>query len=344
MADVTVYGAGVFGLSVAWSCAKRGAKVQVIDPNGVAAGSSGGLVGALAPHTPENWNDKKEFQFQSLIMAEGHWADVAESGGQDPGYARTGRLQPLADQRAIDLAIARREGAKTLWRGKAEWDIRSASDFEGWCPASPTGQVIHDTLSARAHPRKACAALAAALQAKGVPIRPEGDAQGEVVWATGWQGLMDLSRDMDKPIGNGVKGQAMLLQLDRSDLPQLYADALHVIPHSDGTVAIGSTSERAFEDPTSTDAQLEAIHSRAIAAVPALKDAQILARWAGVRPRAKSRAPMLGIHPTRPKEFIANGGFKIGFGMAPKVGEVMADLILEGRDEIPEGFRPEASL
>ena len=102
---------------------------------------------------------------------------------------------------------------------------------------------------------------------------------------------MDLSRDMDKPIGNGVKGQAMLLQLDRSDLPQLYADALHVIPHSDGTVAIGSTSERAFEDPTSTDAQLEAIHSRAIAAVPALKDAQILARWAGgATTRQKPRA------------------------------------------------------
>ncbi|MBS0565688.1 MAG: FAD-dependent oxidoreductase, partial [Proteobacteria bacterium] len=35
----------------------------------------------------------------------------------------------------------------------------------------------------------------------------------------------------------------------------------------------------------------------------------------------------------------ANGGFKIGFGMAPKVAEVMADLVLYGRDAIPEGFR-----
>ncbi|MEO5615955.1 MAG: FAD-dependent oxidoreductase, partial [Cypionkella sp.] len=37
--------------------------------------------------------------------------------------------------------------------------------------------------------------------------------------------------------------------------------------------------------------------------------------------------------------FVANGGFKIGFGMAPKVAEVMVDLVLEGRDAIPEGFR-----
>ena len=51
----------------------------MIDPHGVAAGASGGLVGALAPHVPENWNDKKAFQFDSLIMAEGFWGDVAQS-------------------------------------------------------------------------------------------------------------------------------------------------------------------------------------------------------------------------------------------------------------------------
>ena len=64
----------------------------------------------------------------------------------------------------------------------------------------------------------------------------------------------------------------------------------------------------------------------------------------GLRPRSKSRAPMLGAHPLHDGQFIANGGFKIGFGMAPKIAEVMADLVLEGRDAIPEGFRPTASL
>ena len=57
-----------------------------------------------------------------------------------------------------------------------------------------------------------------------------------------------------------------------------------------------------------------------------------------------SRAPMVGAWPGRPGHFIANGGFKIGFGMAPKVAEVMADLVLEGRDSIPEGFQVDASL
>ncbi|SHH41033.1 NAD(P)/FAD-dependent oxidoreductase [Cognatishimia maritima] len=344
MVDVTVMGAGAFGLSVAWACQKRGARVRVIDPNGVAGGASGGLVGALAPHTPENWNNKKAFQFESLIMAEDFWAEVEAVGGQPSGYGRSGRLQPIADQRALALAEARAESAKTLWQGKAQWRVISAESAGEWAPASPTGLLIHDTLTARMHPRQACNALAAALRAKGVEIVTEGPAQGRVIWATGWQGLCDLSERLGRTVGNGVKGQAALFKLDRRDQPQLFADGLHIVPHADGTVAVGSTSEREFGDATATDALLDDVIERAKRALPELTAAPILERWAGVRPRAKSRAPMLGEHPVLKGSFIANGGFKIGFGMAPKVGQVMADLVLEGRDEIPTDFRPEASL
>ncbi|MDX1782027.1 MAG: FAD-dependent oxidoreductase, partial [Thalassovita sp.] len=134
------------------------------------------------------------------------------------------------------------------------------------------------------------------------------------------------------------------LARDLRDSPQIFADAVHVVPHADGTVAIGSTSERDYDDPTSTDAQLDAVLERAFAAVPALAGAELVERWAGVRPRSRSRAPVLGGHPTKPGQYIANGGFKIGFGMAPKVGAVMADLLLDGVDRIPNGFRAEASL
>ena len=74
-----------------------------------------------------------------------------------------------------------------------------------------------------------------------------------------------------------------------------------------------------------------------------LKTAKVIQTWAGVRPRTKSRTPVLGTHPLYPNAYIANGGFKIGLGMAPKVAEVMSDFILEGIDNIPEEFRPEKS-
>jgi glycine/D-amino acid oxidase-like deaminating enzyme len=73
---------------------------------------------------------------------------------------------------------------------------------------------------------------------------------------------------------------------------------------------------------------------------PALAAAQVVRRWAGVRPRSSSRQPILGMHPVFPGEYIANGGFKIGFGIAPRVAEVMADLVLDGVDAVPDAFRP----
>ncbi|WP_010137831.1 NAD(P)/FAD-dependent oxidoreductase [Oceanicola sp. S124] len=339
-AEVTIRGAGIFGLSCAWACLQRGARVRVVDPFGVGAGSSGGVVGALAPHVPETWNDKKAFQLDSLLMAEGFWAEVAEVSGLSPGYARSGRLQPLADERAVELARGREATAAALWQGRATWQVVAASGAP-WEPASPTGLLVHDTLTARMHPRQACEALAAACRVKGAEIVPEAPDEGAVIWATGAAGLEEMSRLAGRQIGVPVKGQAAVLRHDAGTVPQIFAAGVHVVPHADGTVAIGSTSERDF-DGLGTDAQLDEVIAAARAAVPVLRDAEVVERWAGLRPRARSRAPMLGAWPGRPGHFIANGGFKIGFGMGPKVGQVMAELVLEGTDAIPEGFRAEA--
>jgi len=112
MADITVRGAGVFGLAIAWSCLLRGASVQVIDPAGPGAGASGGIVGALAPHVPENWNDKKAFQLASGGRPDtGLCAHRAPATAQDGRHgtgrsARRRRQGPLAGARGL----ARRAG------------------------------------------------------------------------------------------------------------------------------------------------------------------------------------------------------------------------------------------
>lgn len=338
MADVTILGAGIFGLSIAWACLKKGARVQVIDPAGPGAGASGGVVGALAPHTPDNWNDKKAFQLDSLLMAEAFWAEVAETSGISPGYARLGRLQAIEDERQLALSRAREDSARTLWRGAATWAVIEATDAP-FAPLTPTGYLVHDTLSARIHPRQACAALAAAISDRGGRIVAKGALAGKVIHATGVAGLEALKADLGWTAVVGVKGQGAVLDFAAPDMPQIYADAIHIIPHRDGTTGVGSTSEREFADPTATDELLDDVVQRAIAAVPALRGARVIERWAGLRPRTQSRRPLLGAHPLREGQFIANGGFKIGFGVTPKVGQVMADLALDGVNAIPAAFQ-----
>jgi len=338
MAEITIRGAGIFGLSVAWACAKRGAKVQVIDPHGPAAGSSGGIVGALAPHVPERWNIKKAFQLESLLMAQAFWQEVDETGGGACGYVRNGRLQPLNDEKAVALAQKRASGAGEFWADHARWQVICTTGA-AWEPHSPSGWMIHDTLSALIHPRNACEALVKALATRGVHVTAQAPDRGQVLWATGVAGLEALSQGHHRAVGSGEKGQAALLKFDAVGMPQLFAGGVHIVPHQDGTVAVGSTSERLYASVTETDDQLDKVIKAARTAVPALKDAPVIQRWAGIRPRSHSRAPMLGAWPDRPGHFITNGGFKIGFGMAPKIAEVMADLLLEGRDTIPDGFR-----
>ncbi len=337
-------GGGIFGLATAWECTRRGARVRLIERDRIGAGSSGGLVGALAPHVPEAWNEKKAFQLASLLTAESFWAEVKARSGIDPGYARLGRLQPLADADAVAQAERRVESASTLWRGAAEWRVERGAD--SWRGQSPTGLWVRDTLSARLHPRHAAAALVAAIrEAGGEVIEQQGledrppEPVGKVLWATGVQGLAALSADLCRPVGTGVKGQAALFACSAAKRPQLFIDGLHIVPHGDGTVAVGSTSERDWQDDSATDDQLDRLIGKARAACPMLADAPVIDRWAGVRPRASTRAPLLGPWPGREGHYVANGGFKIGFGMAPKVAGVMADLMLDGRDAIPEGFR-----
>jgi glycine oxidase len=343
-ADVTILGAGVFGLSIAFCCSLRGARVRVIDPAGVAAGASGGFVGALAPHTPDLWLPKKQFQLESLLYSRSFWPEVEANSNMMTGFSNHGRLQPINEERLVALALSRISDAEQNWGDKAKWEVVSANQVGDWAPPSVTGQLIYDTLSAHIHPLKATYALARAVENLGGVITPAGARQGIIIDARGWQGLIDISETLKQEVGNGVKGQAALLDFYSPGKPQLFSDGLHIVPHLDGTVGIGSTSERYFKSPTNTDEQLDDLIAKAKKLFPVLKDAPVISRWAGVRPRAFTRAPMLGQHPVNQDWFIANGGFKIGFGMAPKIGQVMADLVLDGVDNIPNDFRASASL
>lgn len=328
---IEIAGAGILGLACGWELTRRGARVRIHEAGRIGDGSSGGHVGALAPHAPENWNDKKQIQMQALAAAADWWAEIAATGGVDPGYGRTGRIQPVEPGTEARL----QERIKATGANWPDWTQMQLTDSPEatLVPTSASGLWLVDNLTARLNPRAALASLAAAIRAEGGEIIEDAPADPDrpAIWATGSAGLAPFG-------GNGVKGQSALLAFDAGATPQVFADALHIVTHGDGTVAIGSTSEREW-DGMGTDAQLDALIEKARRICPALQDAAVIDRWAGVRPRAKSRAPLVGAWPGRPGHFVANGGFKIGFGMAPAIAGLIADLVLEGKDRIPAAFR-----
>lgn len=343
--DAIVIGGGVFGLSAALACARANLTVLVLEAGRIGQGASGGIVGAMAPHVPDQWNPKKQFQFEALDVADRYWAEVDALSQMNSGYGRIGRVMPILDEKARALAEARQRTAKDLWQGRYAWNVRESHGL-----IQSDHGVIEDTLSARIYPAKACASLEAALRKMGVtivencPVQTiEADrvfaAENEwasncIILAAGLGGFDLLATGS----GSGVKGQAALFELDLGDAPQIYSDGLYVVPHTDGKVAIGSTSENNWQNATEIDAQLDALLERAAGVLPRLKNARILQRWAGVRPKAKRRDPMIGPVPSNPHLIAALGGFKIGFGIAHKTAHCVAQ-IAQGKDVvIPESF------
>jgi glycine oxidase len=356
--DVLVVGAGVFGLAIARACLARGLSVIVADRDTPGAGASGGLVGALSPHAPERWNPKKAFQHDALQGAEAWWQAVARDGGIAPGFRRCGRLIPLATPAARDLAQARVDAAARHWPD-ARWTLVPPDHLPDWLdPGQARFGAVFETLSARLHPRRAVTALAAAVSAQGGGIRTgwqaEEVAEGHVrfdlgavtartvVLAAGTGSFPLIAALVGRNLGQGVKGQAALLVAPAAshaaDRPMIYTDGLYIVPHAEGTVAVGSTSETEFADAQSTDVRLDALIDRARRICPALRAAPIVERWAGLRPRAPRPDPMLGPLPGHPRVLAATGGFKTGFGLAPAAAAAIAAYATGETPALPPGF------
>lgn len=349
--QVIVVGAGIWGLACAYACARRGDQVTVYDAGRVGNGASGGIVGALAPHVPDQWNPKKQFQFEALETAGAFWAEVDEQSGLASGYGRIGRLQPLLSEKAVALSEARAASAQDLWHGRYHWRLEDRPDTMAEA-AAPYG-VVHDTLSGRINPAAATASLAAACRAQGAEIRedhpvtmladhafsgPWGTASADaIIVSAGVAGFDLLAPHTPLHPGSGVKGQAALMDIDLGDHPQIYADGVYIIPHSNGSVAVGSTSENTW-DTEGTDAKLDTVIAKARGICPHLADANVIQRWSGIRPKARRRDPMLGPVPNLQGVTAALGAFKIGFGLSHKIGEVVAAQIHSDPVDIPDSF------
>lgn len=372
-ADVLVAGAGACGLWFARKAADAGLSVVVAERGRVGTGASGGFLGALMPHTPDRWNAKKQFQLDGLFSLATEIAGLEAETEISCGYARVGRLIPVSRPDLAVLAHERRLLAKENWSGPNGgfgWRVLPGPPASGWPDRSVAGYgIVHEDLAARVHPRLLLAALKRDIERRHNVRLVEGDGvaaidaetgaclldSGErvncsrLVIAAGAASFSMLARLLGRQaveIGRGVKGQAALLSCNLpSDMPLVYHDGVYVVPHADGTVAVGSTSEDTFSSPSTTDGQLDRLLSRGRRLCPLLADAPVIERWAGVRPRAEGRDPLIGPLPGAPRVVALAGGFKITLGIAHRMAAAALDAIDGGRRVgLPASFRAERRL
>ncbi len=365
--ELLIVGGGIMGLWAAVHAERMGIDAVLIDAGVLGQGASGGLLGALMPHMPDKWNPKKQFQFDALVALEAEVTRLENETGLSTGYRRSGRLIPLPKPHLRDIALGHSADADSHWHSgerRFHWHVIDTPDVSGWPDAADMeGGFVHDTLSGRVAPRSLTGVLAAFLRrakyvrivgnsvvrdidaGRGIAETAAGAiAFGHCIIAAGHQSFPLLAREtsgLTQPLGQPVKGQSALLKVDVDPgLPTIFRDGLYVVAHEGGHVAIGSTSENRFDAPFATDGQLDVLVEKARALVPLLRDAPIIERWAGLRPKAIDRDPMIGPHPEHEKLLALTGGFKVSFGLAHRLAEAVVQMAAGNgiRFAVPESF------
>lgn len=342
-----VVGGGVIGLLSAFELAHAGAYVTLLDIYDVGRESSwagGGIVSPLYP-----------WRYSTAVTALAHWSQdfypgfgqrLLDETGVDPEVYVTGLYWLDLDDDAEALAWAQREGCPLF-------SVDVAEAYQQ-VPVLGGGfkRAIHMPGVANVrNPRLVKALRAALLAMPNVELREhcpvtgfiqeegricgvttaDGEIRAErVVLAAGaWSGELLRTLGLELPV-EPVKGQMILYKCAEDFLPSMVlAKGRYAIPRRDGHILIGSTLEYAGFDKTPTDKALESLKASAEELLPALKDAEVVGHWAGLRPGSPEGIPFIGEVPSHPGLWLNCGHFRNGLVLAPASCQLLVDLMLE---------------
>jgi glycine oxidase len=348
--DVVIVGGGVVGCSVAWSLAREGLAVTLLERHEIAGEASGAAAGMLAPivEAPEQ-GAFLEFGLRSLGMFPALVDELRERTGVDAEYEPSGVLRIAADPEEAGRLRAR------AGRGRAlglEWlDREAAREMEPGLGAGVAGALWSPR---EAHLRSAplTRAFARAAAESGARIRtgtavlglerrgeriagvrtPEGRIPaGVVVVCAGAftpECLASVGAASFAPV-EPVRGQLLTLVSPRPG-PRtiLWRGSLYLVPKRDGSVVVGATEERVGFERRVTAAGVLHLLERAFALLPGLADFEPSGSFAGLRPCTPDRLPVIGPVPGLEGLLVAAGHFRNGVLLAPATAALVTDRVL----------------
>ena len=344
MDRVLIVGGGAIGLLSALTLAKSGQAVTLLEMGEAGRESSwagGGIVSPLYP-----------WRYSAAVTALAHWSQdfypvfgqqLLSETGVDPEVHVTGLYWLDLDDEVEALAWAEREGRL----------LRSVDIAEAYRQVPVLGEgfsrAIHMPSMPNVELREHCPVtgfIQEGGQVRGVTTA-EGEIRAErVVLAAGaWSGELLRTLGLALPV-EPVKGQMSLYKCAEDFLSSMVlAKGRYAIPRRDGHILIGSTLEYAGFDKTPTDTALESLKASAEALLPALKGAEVVGHWAGLRPGSPEGVPFIGELPSHPGLWLNCGHFRNGLVLAPASCQLLADLML-GREPIidPAPYAPAGRL
>tara|TARA_R110002072_G_scaffold32907_2_gene99914 strand:- start:589 stop:1680 length:1092 start_codon:yes stop_codon:yes gene_type:complete len=338
---VAIVGGGVTGLACALALARGGAAVTVHEA-GPRAGE-GALVrsGGMLAQGFESANEQLGLAFtalaaRSLSLWPG-WAREIEAASQIAvGFRQNGSIAP-ALQAGDDGWLA--EMATGAARYGIEHDMLSGEKLRRLepCLSGAVQSGLYFPQDGEVDNRALGPALVAAARIAGVDIQLNSPvstlrdmAADTIVLACGPHAAIFADELPEAAHISPVKGQMLALDGTGLSLDQSLRGArIYLSQKPNGHIVAGATSEAGRADTQVETPVIDTLRQAAIEMVPALEQAKIVDRWAGIRPASPDGLPSLGAS-SQPGLCVALGSFRNGVLLAPAIGEAMADWILDG--------------
>jgi glycine oxidase len=359
-ADVVVVGGGAIGLASAWRLACRGASVTLVDPE-PGSGASGVAAGMLAPVTEARMGEEAllRLNLASWSRWPGFAAEVEAASGSSVGYRADGTLVAAldaGDRAALDDLVARHQAMGldvTPLRGR---EVRRLEP--GLAPGVRAGflaaaeRSVDPPALVEALRRAATAAgvgfVAAAVErieaapttgrVAGVVVADGAASRridaAAVVLAAGCRsaGIAGLSEAARPPV-RPVRGEVLTLRQPPG--PPLVTHTLrglvhgftvYLVPRADGRLVVGATvQERGWDTRVTAGGAYELLRD-ALALVPGLDDAELVAARAGLRPGTPDDLPLIG-RSAMEGLVVATGHYRNGILLTPITAEAVVAAV-----------------
>ena len=373
--DVVVIGGGVIGTSIAYHLARRKVRVTLIEKGDLAAGSSGACDGlvllqskrpgihlrlALESKTHfETLRDRLPYPIEyhgcgGMVLIESpeefdvmrRYIRDQQASGLDVALlvaAATRELEPELSEAVIGAAYSPMDGQVNplalthgLALGARQFGatIRTHTSVTG---IEIEGNRIRGVVTRREKISTACVVNAAGAYAPrigemagvAVPIRPR---RGQI-----------LVTEPTAPLIHHCMISARYIAAKYNpDLARDAGDGISMEQTESGNLLLGSTREFVDFDRRNTPEGLHGIARKTARILPGLTRLNIIRAFAGLRPYTPDGLPIMGAVDGLDGFFIAAGHEGDGIALSPITGALMAQLIVDGKTELPlEAFRLE---
>lgn len=356
-ADVVIVGGGIIGCSIAYNLAKAKVKVLVLEKDEIGAGGSTANGGGVR----QSARDLREMPL-AMHAVKNLWPQLSEELGVDVEYHQQGNLrlgkteahmqvlERIVNQgksAGLDLRIIDRDEVTKLCPYVSE-EVIGAS----YCPTDGHANPMKTTLAFYKRARELGAVFISGESVQSLVVK-KGKVTGVKTCLNEYESTVVIlaagldSRPIARMVGidlpmQKVLVEALITEAQPKMFPQMIGTAAadfygHQTDHG-SFVFGGMTGLEPFgseeSQPITRSITAPAVCRAILGYFPYLEQAKIIRTWSGFLDEMADHVPVLSMVEEVPGLILACGFSGHGYGIAPAVGQLMAEMVAHGQPSI----------